>query len=206
MHELILCNQGLIRIENLHDSLIYFNCQGNVVTKIENLPNSLIYFICANNNITKIENLPDSLSHFNCSYNNITKIENLPDTLYYLDCMNINITKIENLPKYLKYFRYIYRPITHVDNLLINHYLFNNEFNLEIYNLIKKLQRRIRRRHIKKSNAITLIQKHCHNWLWKPVNTKNINLQCIHLRIMYNEYQKINFNHVLNELLTIFNS
>lgn len=37
-------------------------------------------------------------------------------------------------------------------------------------------------------------------WLYKPIKTKNINKQCIALRLIYNEFNKIKYNHVLNEL------
>lgn len=162
------CINKFLKDYNVGD-LINFDCSINRITKIENLPDSLLYIDCSYNDINKIENLPDSLLFFNCRANNIIKIENLPNKLECFNCTTNRIIKIENLPNYLQRFYCDIDNIEFVDNIPLNHYIFNNKFDLDWYNTFKKIQRRIRRRHVKKVNAIKLIQKNCENWLWKPM-------------------------------------
>ena len=73
------------------------------------------------------------------------------------------ITKIENLPRSLQHFHFDGNPITHIDNLPLS--WWKHGFNLKHYNIIKRLQRRIRRRH----SAAMCIQQGCENWIQKTV-------------------------------------
>lgn len=137
-----------------------------------------MYFDMSYINLSKIDILPYGINVLKMNGNNISKIENLPKYLKYFYCIGNNITKIENLPNNLQSFYCDFEKITHVDNIHFDHFIFKNEFNLHWYNTFKKIQRRIRIRHIKKVNAIKLIQRNCENWLWKPVckdGTEGIN-------------------------------
>ena len=58
--------------------------------------------------------------------------------------------------------------LTHVDNIPIN-WFPNSRFNLKFYNTIKRIQKRIKFRFKKKSEAVIKIQRGCHDWLWKPI-------------------------------------
>ena len=129
------------------------------------LPNGLQNFDCAGNKITKIENLPNGLQEFSCFCNQITKIENLPNSLQNFACISNQITKIENLPNGLQKIWFGGNPITMVDDLEISR--FNKgRFELRAYQAIKRLQRRIRYRYNKKTNAAKVIQQGCYNWLY----------------------------------------
>ena len=176
----------IIKIENLPYNLEEFNCYENRITKIENLPYNLEEFNCYGNRITKIENLPENLQWFDCVCNrltifedlpenkqtfydfSITKIENLPRGLKVFYCNDNKITKIENLPRGLQKFKYLFNPIKFVDDISIEWFEQRGGFNLQWYNTIKRLQRRQRLR-FKRNKSAKIIQKGCHNWLWKPI-------------------------------------
>ena len=117
----------------------------------------------------KLDELLKPVQTFNCYVNQITKIENLPVSLQTFGCWVNQITKIENLPVSLQEFHYVGgNQITHVDNLEL--YRFNGgEFDLKMYNAIKRIQKRIRRRIARRTNAARIIQKGCYNWIWKGV-------------------------------------
>ncbi|KAJ3376759.1 hypothetical protein HDU92_009042, partial [Lobulomyces angularis] len=119
----------------------------NRITKIENLPSNLIEFGCFDNRITKIENLPDSLKIFRCC-NQIKKIENLPLGLSYIDIEGVRvlIESVDDVP-----------------------YDFWSEFSLKGYQAVKRIQKRLSRRHKFKINAVRRIQAGCRNWIWKPL-------------------------------------
>jgi len=70
------------------------------------------------------------------------------------------------LPVALTEFDYIENPITHVDNIPIEWWYQRGGFELKHYNIIKRLQRRLRIRFTIKNNKATVIQNACHNWLW----------------------------------------
>ena len=139
------------------------------LTKIQNLPTNLIFINYGYNNITEIQNLPHTLQYFGCYCNKIKKIKNLPNSLQIFQCNQNEITKIENLPSGLKEFHYKYNPIQYVDNISINWFNERGGFNLKWYNNIKYLQRRIKLRFKKKDISVRIIQKGCHNWLYKPL-------------------------------------
>ena len=95
-------------------------------------------------------------------------LENLPASLQEFYCWGNQITKIENLPMSLQRFRCGGNQITHVDYLELRR--FNGgTFDLEMYNSIKRIQRRIRCRSIRRNNAAHIIQAGCRNWIWKSV-------------------------------------
>ncbi|RPJ75653.1 MAG: hypothetical protein EHM20_08590 [Alphaproteobacteria bacterium] len=137
-----------------------------MLTKIGNLPDNLTVFDCSRTQVTKIENLSDNLTAFYCDYTQITKIENLPDNLTTFDCRDIPITKIENLPSGLLEFYCSPEKITHVDNILIEWWRHRGGFELRKYNIIKRLQRRMRIRFDIKNKKAKIIQNGCHAWLW----------------------------------------
>ena len=164
----LICNSNEItKIENLPATVIKFHCYGNEITTIENLPPALTTLNCDRNRITKIENLPSSLTDFNCVVNQITKIENLPETLIYFNCSGNLIRKIENLPRGLKYVWYDRACTRYVDDISLHWWDQRGGFKLETYNIIKRLQRRIRIRFHIKNRKARIIQNACHNWLWK---------------------------------------
>jgi hypothetical protein len=43
------------------------------------------------------------------------------------------------------------------------------KFTLKGYQVVRRIQKRIKRRHANKVKAMTIIQKGCHNWIWKPL-------------------------------------
>ena len=109
---------------------------------------------------TRIGNLPEGLQILNCGTNKITKIENLPESLQILFCGKNQITKIENLPRGLTYIDYDDNPITHIDNVPYDWYKERfGYFDLRFYNIIKRLQRRLRVRHI-------IIKEKSPYWAW----------------------------------------
>ena len=169
LHTFDCVDNGITLIENLPDQLRIFDCRYNQIYVIDNLPKTLHLFFCDGNLITKIERLPDTLHTFSCQRNLITKIERLPDTLHTFSCQGNRLTKIENLPRYLQVFYCWNNPITYVDNIPIGWFTERGGFILKWYNIIKKLQRRMKKRFLKKNQAARIIQKNCENWLWKPI-------------------------------------
>ena len=133
------------------------------------MPAGLQVFCCRDNQITKIENLPASLQRFYCGGNQITKIENLPASLQQFDCWD--------------------NDITHVDDLEL-HRFNGGEFDLKMYNAIKRIQKRIRRRVARRHSSTNVIQKGCYNWIWKPV-TKDGKLGVDLMRAIRNEKEWI---------------
>lgn len=77
------------------------------------------------------------------------------------------ITKIENLPDSLTQFYYSNNPIKFVDNVPLD--WFNGKFTLRWYQTIKKLQRRMKRRYLMRNKSALIIQRGCHDWIWKPI-------------------------------------
>lgn len=156
------------KIENLCDELTHLDCYGNLISKIENLPNKITYLNLCDNEIRQIENIPNDIIYLNLSHNYISKIENLPNTLNYLNIYNNkSITVIENLPNNLKLFQYNIDKIKFIDNIPIN--WFGGKFILKNYNIIKRIQRKIKNRLILKNKSARIIQNGCENWLWKPI-------------------------------------
>ena len=156
--------QSRTKIENVPPSVTEFICIGNQIQKIENVPPSVTEFYCLGNQIIKIENV-QPVSNFYCGWNQITKIENIPPSVTRFGCRANQIRKIENLPAGLTEFYYDDNPITHVDDVPITWWNQRGEFKLKYYNLIKRLQRRIKLR-VKRNKAARVIQNACHNWLW----------------------------------------
>ena len=160
--------RSLTKIENVPPSVTEFKCDINKIQKIENLPPSMTIFRCDYNQIQKIENIPPSVTTLDCSRNQIRKIENVPPSVTKFYCSFNQLQKIENLPAGLVYFDYSNNPITHVDNIPIEWWERRGGFRINKYNLIKRLQRRIRSRiRFKRNKAARIIQQACHNWLWK---------------------------------------
>ena len=159
--------QSRTKIENVPSSVTVFNCNNNKIRKIENIPPSVTRFTCTRNQIQKIENIPPSVTVFNCSGNQITRIENVPPSVTIFHCNSNQIQKIENLPPALGHFNYCGNPITHVDDLPIEWWNQRGGFRIKSYGLIKRLQRRMRIRLMIKHKKARIIQKACHNWLWK---------------------------------------
>lgn len=155
--------------------------------EIENLPNSLTRFYCSCNQISKIENLPDSLNLFDCSGNQISQIENLPDSLIVFKCGRNQISKIENLPLGLQEIQFDIENVSYVDNVPIAFFADSeNRFSLKKYQIIRRLIKRVKRMYKRKKEAVTIIQRGCHNWLWNPgtgisyrLAWKDINKNCI---------------------------
>ena len=161
-------DQSRTKIENVPPSVTEFTCSRNRIKKIENVPPSVTTLDCSYNHITKIENVPPLVTRFYCAYNQITKIENVPLSVTSFDCYDNEITKIENLPPALMYFQCYHNPITHVDDVPIIWWNWRGGFDIKKYNLIKRLQRRIRiKLRVKRNKAARVIQNGCHNWLWK---------------------------------------
>jgi hypothetical protein len=46
---------------------------------------------------------------------------------------------------------------------------FNGKFEIKKYNLIRRLQRHVRRKFNKKTALALIIQRGCHNWLYKGI-------------------------------------
>ena len=135
------------------------------VSKIENLPKYLKEFDCSYSQVSKIENLPEFLDVFNCSLTRVSKIENLPESLKVFHFCSAKLTKIENLPIGLQQIDYSFNIIKFIDNV-------ENErisFTLKGYQSIRRIQKRIKRRYKTKIKAMIVIQRGCHNWIWKPL-------------------------------------
>ncbi|MHC4780398.1 MAG: hypothetical protein ACYTFG_17650 [Planctomycetota bacterium] len=168
------------KIENLPENLQRFDCYCTQVSKIENLPENLQVFYCSRTKVNKIENLPENLQVFRCWSTQVSKIENLPKNLQEFYCCHTQVSKIENLPIGLKNFmRY---DITHID--LLNEEEYGNilgDFDLEKYNLIRRLQRYIRFKiKWKRENAACIIQLRYLNYWYYPPKCKDgtIGLAC----------------------------
>ena len=161
-------HQSRTKIENVPTSVTEFNCGYNQIKKIENLPPSVTGFYCRGNQIRKIENIPPSVTKFYCGYNRIRKIENLPASLTVFYCYDNLIRKIENLPRALEVFYCGGNHITHVDNLSVTWWNERGGFSIKKYNLITRLQRRLRAiiKIRQRRRAARIIQNGCHNWLW----------------------------------------
>ena len=152
-----------------------FICSYNEISKIDCSYNRISKIDCSYNGITKIENLPETLHVFDCIHNKISKIENLSNTLQTFYCWDNQITKIENLPSTLQNFYCAGNPIEFVDNVQFN----SINFTLKGYQAIKRIQKRMKRRYRKKFEAANIIQRGCHNWLWKPIcNDGTLGINC----------------------------
>ena len=104
---------------------------------------------------------------FYTEQNQITKIENLPETLIYFNFSGNPIRTIENLPRGLKCIWYERDWTRYVDNISLHWWDQRGGFKLDTYNTIKRLQRRIQLRVQRKIHAARVIQRACHDWLWK---------------------------------------
>ena len=107
------------------------------------------------------------MTYLDWSHQSRTKIENVPPSVIVFFCQSNQIRTIENLPAGLIQFYYYDNPIKHVDNIPITWWNERGGFKLHHYNLLKRLQRRIRIRIRIKHNKARIIQNGCHNWLWK---------------------------------------
>lgn len=123
--------------------------------------------------LSKIENLPSSLSELHCEFSRISKIENLPISLTYLNCYGSDISKIENLPRSLIFLSFNSDKVKYVDDIPIDQLNFQRWNFIERYNIIKKLQRRMKIRYKIKNEKAKIIQAGCENWLYKPYCNDN---------------------------------
>ena len=100
--------------------------------------------------------------------------DNLDDSLTYFDCRATQVSKIENLPSSLTEFQCSWHKIKYIDNISIGQLNFSNDHRnfIRQYNIIKRLQRRIKRR-TKREKAAKIIQAGCENWLYKPYCNDN---------------------------------
>jgi Leucine-rich repeat (LRR) protein len=163
LKKLYMSGNTLTKIYNLPNQLQEFTCSSNKINILENLPSTLVLLYCASNNIKKIQNLPSSLNFLDLTDNKISKLENLPINLQKLYISKNKITVIENLPSGLVYLEYDTTIISKVDGIHIK--CLN--FTLKGYRSIKRLQLRMKVRYRRKQ-CIIVIQRACHNWIWKP--------------------------------------
>ena len=165
------------KLNNVNHEIIILNCDKSNIQKIENLNSNLLELMCDFTLIKKIENLPTKLEFFSCSFTEINKIENLPVSLLHFYFIDTDITIIENLPKYLKTIQYSNERIKFIDSIPID--WFNGKFTLKNYNIIKRIQRKIKKTLILKNKSARIIQNGCENWLWKPIcNDGKIGINC----------------------------
>ena len=167
LEELNVSYTDIVKIENLNENLEELNVGNTDVFKIENLNNKLKILNLSYTNISKIENLNKNLEKLIIIDTDISKIENLNIHLQKLYIQATKITKLENLP-YLNLLIFLKDEIKFVDNVSVNDINFE-KFNIQRYNIIRKLQRRMKIRYRIKTEKIKIIQKCCENWLFKPI-------------------------------------
>lgn len=167
------------------------DCSGNHIYRIDKLYEGLENLICSFNRINKIENLPNTLKTLDISYNRICEIDKLPEGLLMLDCRMNHIKHMKNIPKTLIYLYCDWRVITKIDNVDKSRLNFDYDYTkfMKQYNIIRKLQRRIKINYKKKNKSARIIQKGCEDWLWKPVcNDGNMG---INVRIGFRKCEEI---------------
>ena len=120
------------------------------------------------------DDLDDSLTVYRCSGTQISKIENLPSSLTYFDCCYTQVSKIENLPNSLTCFDCSWAGIKYIDNIPIEQLNFSNDWEfIRQYNILKRIQRRMKLRYKIKNKKARIIQAGCENWLYKPYCNDN---------------------------------
>jgi Leucine-rich repeat (LRR) protein len=165
---------------SLDSKLVVLNISNNMLIDTETLSKKylpmIVQLYCTH---TLISNLPEKMS----SYLEIIDVRNnnylhdLPEKMCYclynlveLNITNTGITKLQ-----LKYINLNTVMIRHstlykIDNVELD--WFTNKrikFTYKCYMIIKKLQRKLKNQFQIKLRAILIIQRGCHNWIWKPV-------------------------------------
>lgn len=84
----------IIQLDFLPCSLEYLDCsRNNGIINLNDLPNSLIYFICMDDHLTNCNNLPKKLLYISLYKNKLKDIQNLPPNLNKLDLHRYDIDK-----------------------------------------------------------------------------------------------------------------
>jgi Leucine-rich repeat (LRR) protein len=162
---------GILTIKkNCLNNIEEIDCSRNLLTSLSIgiFSQKLKTLECYNNLIYEIEPgcFPDTLEYLDCSNNVLNRIEKgvLPTGLKTLRILNNHgLIRLENIP--IGLVELVCNNIYYVDNLSVHRI----KFSLKGYQSIRRIQKRMKRRFKRKLEAVLLIQRKCHNWLWAPV-------------------------------------
>jgi len=159
-----------IRILNISHNFII---ETNILSK-KFLP-KLVELYCTD---TLITNMPMRISSYLeiIDIRNNRYLSNIPDKMCYylynlleLNIMNTGISELQL--KYIKNATVIqHGTIYKIDNIdLVWFHDRHITLTYKFYTIIRKMQRKLKKRFQVKLRAILIIQRGCHNWIWKPV-------------------------------------
>ncbi len=114
----LINNDRITGILGLPDSLIKFECVGNIISCIYDLPPNLKVLKCGFNHIENFDNLISGLQILDCTHNPLIKsLDNLPSGLLILKCSECSLTSLDNLPETLESLDCSSNSISQLDNL-----------------------------------------------------------------------------------------